>query len=333
MNRDQAKSRNFLWTTLLSAFALGWVLFGVNRWIDRYYVFHSQDGVFEEDLEPNMRVMKARYLKKHCGEFDAVVVGSSRAAAYRTEDLARLFGVKAYNYGVPAGDLRGIRRRLEWLSEQSCLPNKVFLPMSIDRLKIHPPANDLLRKEYPAVADVPGYEREFWLSYLGADAFISNLRIVSRKLEGRDDPRFRYDLRSGDTEYYWDQKFDIGACPERVIESASSVIATYADHLLALQDFVGGQGAQLILIWNPVRRGEQIARVKDASRLIERVSGDIRHVYRLPLDDPMLIDSDFYHDPSHFKPEVASKTLGDARHRVSLGRLLAELKRAAGNCG
>ena len=52
-------------------------LLAVNYFVDRYSVFHPRDGVFEEFLEPNTRVLKAEYLAANCSKFDAMVVGSS----------------------------------------------------------------------------------------------------------------------------------------------------------------------------------------------------------------------------------------------------------------
>ncbi len=206
------KSGKFLLVFAVVCLLFAVLLVSVNYFTDRYYVFHDIDGVFDEILEPNTRVLKARYLEQHCSEFDALIMGSSREVGYLTADINHAFGVKTYNYGVAAGNLRGILGRLEWLASMNCLPGQIFLPISIDKLRLPERPNDLLRKEYPAIIGGGDYKREFMLSYIGADAFLSNIRKLLRRARKGGDPEFRYDLNTGDVYYLWDRTFEIDDC-------------------------------------------------------------------------------------------------------------------------
>ena len=153
LNRKQDKSTRFLRVFVLSVIVFAVLLISVNYFTDRYYVFHPQEGVFEEFLEPNTRVLKARYLERHCSEFDAILMGSSRDVGYRTADIDTAFGVNSYNFAVAAGNLRGVLARLEWLASMNCVPGRIFLPISPDRLRLPARPDDLLRKEYPDIVD------------------------------------------------------------------------------------------------------------------------------------------------------------------------------------
>lgn len=95
LNRIQDKSARFLRIFVLSVVAFAVLLISLNYFTDRYYVFHPQEGIFEEFLEPNTRVLKARYLQRHCSEFDAILMGSSRDVGYRTTDIDTAFGVNS----------------------------------------------------------------------------------------------------------------------------------------------------------------------------------------------------------------------------------------------
>jgi hypothetical protein len=330
-NRTENSSR-FLLVFTLACLAFTALLVSVNYFTDRYSVFHGRDGVFHELLEPNTRVLKARYLEQHCSEFDAVIMGSSREIAYLTADINRAFGVKAYNYGVAAGNLRGILGRLEWLASMDCLPGRIFLPISIDKLRLPERPNDLLRKEYPAIIGSSDYRREFFLSYIGADAFLSNIRKLLRRARKGVDPKFRYDLSSGDVYYLWDRTFEIDECLAGADHAGDLIIRQYADFLFAIQSLAEDNGAEIDLIWNPQPINMQLAYAAQAGDLFQLISKRFDGIYRLPLSDERLRNSEFYHDRGHFKQVLGAAVIASGGNLVPLGTLASELEAAAAIC-
>jgi hypothetical protein len=243
-----------------------------------------------------------------------------------------LFGVKSYNFSVASGILPGILARLQWLAGKGCMPGRVFIAMSIDRLQFPARPNDLLRKEYPPIVGGDAYYREFLLSYLGSDALFSNLGKAVERVFKRPAPRFRYDMRSGDVEYLWDQELTLPTCPAAPVATDILAIRRYAGYLRQIRDLADAHGAELTLVWNPISRAEQLAHLQDARQLFPEIEGVSDHVYRLPVTDPRLADGRYYHDSGHFKPELAVASVASPEQRVSLERLLAELESAGQAC-
>lgn len=325
-------ARRFLRTLWGTVSVLVLLMLALNYLTDRYYVFHPRSDAFEEVLEPNTRVLKAAYLEDHCASFDSVILGSSRAAVYRTGDLERTFGGRAFNFGVATGSLPDILDRLEWLDSLGCLPRRIYLPLSIDRLRFANRPNDLLRKEYPAIVGEAGYRREFLLTYLGIDAFFSNLRAVWEKQVKRPEARFRYDLSSGDVDYLWDRELEFPQCPDREVRTDPVTLDRFADYLARIEGLAASRDSELVLFWNPIPLADQLARVEDAGALFRRIGGKPEAIYRVPLTDPRLIDGDAFHDKGHFKAELAASVYESPENRVPLNRLLDELVEARSRC-
>ena len=330
--RKNSASRKFLHLMLAVIIGFSLVLLAVNYSVDRYSVFHPRNGVFDDFLEPNTRVLKAEYLAANCSKFDAMVVGSSRAAAYHTADFSQVFGVNAYNFGVATGSLPGILERLEWLASLDCMPRRIFLPLSIDRLHFPNRPNDLLRKEYPDIVGTPAYRREFLLSYLGTDAFFSNVRKLLEQLLKQPEPRLRYDMSSGDVDYLWDRELEFSACPEAPVSTDPVIIREFVSYLEQIDALTDEHGAELILLWNPIPRAAQVAHLEDAKRLFADIEGFSSVIFRLPPSDSRLIDGRHYHDKGHFKPGLAAAVFNAADHQVSHAQLLEELQHAADRC-
>ena len=334
MSEERQNSEARLFLRILWAVAAGALLLmlAVNYFSDRYYVFHPRGDAFTEVLEPNTRVLKAAVLEKRCASFDTVIMGSSRAAVYRTADLDRAFGSRAFNFGVATGSLPDILDRLEWLDELGCMPRRIVLPLSIDRLRFTDRPNDLLRKEYPAIVGEGAYRREFLLSYLGIDAFFSNLRALWEKRVKRPPARFQYNLASGDVEYLWDRNLEFPPCPDEEMRTDPVTLDRYADYLARIRDLAVARGSELVLFWNPIPLAGQLAHVDDARALFDRIGGFTKEIYRVPLDDPRLTDGSAFHDKGHFKPELAASVYEDSENRVSPAHLLDELAAARSAC-
>lgn len=331
-NTESQSARKFLRVLILSVIGLSLLMVLLNFLTDRYYVFHPRTEPFEEFLEPNTRVLKANYLAQNCSRFDAAIFGSSRAAAIRTHDLDKAFGVTSYNFGVATGSLPGILARLEWLDGMACMPRYVFLPISIDRLRFTERPNDLLRKEHPAIVGQPAYHREFLLSYLGIDAFFSNVRKLLEDLFSQPEPRFRYDPGRGDVDYLWDRDLEFSACPRGAVRTDNFSIGRYVDVLSEINAMVLSRGSELVLLWNPIPVADQLAHLEDARALFRQFAGSEQSLFRLPPDDARLIDSGQYHDPGHYKPGLIAAVFSEPRHRVPFGQLLNELQALQNEC-
>ena len=221
---------------------------------------------------------------------------------------------------------------VEWLADRECMPGRVFLAVSIDRLRFPARPNDLLRKEYPAIVGGAAYQREFLLSYLGSDALVSNVRKLWEKIIEDPASRFRYHMATGDAEYLWDRELEFPACPDGSISTDAVTIRQFVDYIRKIKELADSYGSGLTLIWNPIPKAEQIAHLQDARNLFQALSGVADDLYRLPVTDERLLDGRNFHDRGHFKPELGSAVIASDEHRVSLEQLTLELEQAAQLC-
>jgi hypothetical protein len=229
--------------------------------------------------------------------------------------------------------LPDILARLEWLDAIGCMPQTVVLPISIDRLHFTERPNDLLRKEHPAIVGDPAYNREYLLSYLGVDAFFSNLKKVMDQLISHPQPRFRYDPRSGNVEYLWDRELELSPCPDLPSQTDPVTIGRFVEYLQRIDSFVLNSGSRLVLLWNPIPIMDQLAHLEDARELFSRLGGAEQMLYRLPPDDGKLSDdSRYYHDRGHYKPELAAAVFAHPQNRVPFRQLLNELQTLQNQC-
>ncbi len=277
-------------------------------------------------------MLKARYLERHCSEFDAILMGSSRDVGYHTADIDTAFGVNSYNYGVAAGNLRGVLARLEWLASMNCVPGRIFLPISPDRLRLPARPDDLLRKEYPDIVNEKKYRREFIMSYIGADAFISNVRKLIRLAGKEPEAKFRYDMNKGDVYYLWNHPFPISECVSEANVADRETVETFVLYLSRIRTLAMENDAEITLILNPQPIGSQLAHAEVAGLIFQLIAGEIHQIYRLPLSDERLRDSDFYHDRGHFRHELGAAIILTPENEVSLSQLTQELVQAARVC-
>ena len=176
------------------------------------------------------------------------------------------------------------------------------------------------------------YEREFFLSYLGVDAFFSNLRKLLERIFRRPGSRFRYDPRSGDVDYLWDRELKLSACSGNAVVTNDVIIWRYIEYLKRIDALVHERGSELVLLWNPIPVEDQLAHLRDAGELFIQFGGVEKMMFRLPPGDERLLDGSQYHDPGHFKPELVAAILAEPKNRVPFLQILNELQLLQNQC-
>ena len=121
---------------------------------DPYCVF----GVIrypKRNFEPNTRFLKIEYLRRH-PEYDAFILGSSRAAYYGADIAERLCpGDQQYfNLSVSLENGAGIRRKLKWLIAHRRV-SQAILNLDFDVQSVATDPLDLLRQDHPLVSGTP----------------------------------------------------------------------------------------------------------------------------------------------------------------------------------
>ena len=131
--------------------------------LDPYCVF----GIVrfpKQNFEPNSRFLKIEYLR-HRPEFDAFILGSSRASYYGADTAEAVCpGQHRYfNLSVSLENGIGMRRKVEWLLNHRRL-NHVILNLDFDIQSVPTDALDLLRQDHPSVTR--SSELGFYAKYL-----------------------------------------------------------------------------------------------------------------------------------------------------------------------
>lgn len=118
----------------------------------------------KRNFEPNSRFLKVEYLQRH-PEYDAFILGSSRAAFLDASVAERLCGdqIRYYNLNASLESGAGIRRKLQWLAASRRVRQVVVL-VDFDLQSVGTDPLDLLRQEHPLVSGTPFLS--FYAKYL-----------------------------------------------------------------------------------------------------------------------------------------------------------------------
>lgn len=118
---------------------------------DPYRVF----GVIrypKRNFEPNTRFLKVEYLRQH-PEYDAYILGSSRASYYEAESARRFCGPQRryFNLNASLENGAGIRRKLDWLARTRPV-RQAIINVDFDLQSVPGDPLDLLRQDHPLIS-------------------------------------------------------------------------------------------------------------------------------------------------------------------------------------
>jgi len=305
----------------------------LNYFADCFSVFHDKPINFETNFEPNTRFIKTQFLKNNCSNFNAIIFGNSRSAGFTTEDINEQFEAKSYNYCVSGETPLGILQKLKWLQHINCMPNTIFLPISIDRTQLidYTKQSRLLRLEHPYISNQENnffYRKNFLLS-MASSKF--NLLYIASQLTGKK-TKLSYNFSTGDVTYLWDKKFNIKDCQNENRALSEQTIIDFAKVLTEIKQFANQHNSKVILAWTPQPISDQLAYdTRTLDLLFHSLSPYYQFIYRIPLSDARLKNNYFFHDPSHFKPELGKNVFQPA-NKILLLKLLEEIKEMKSNC-
>ena len=104
------------------------VISGTNYFVDPYGYFRSQSGdCYDLDENDYLREQKAQHIKHFSDNYDAYLIGGSKAGALRTEKLSELDGYRYYNCWVMSGNFEDYEAYTKYIVENTNA-KKVLLP-------------------------------------------------------------------------------------------------------------------------------------------------------------------------------------------------------------
>lgn len=125
------------WSFLFAGFIVLCLLFimGTNYFVDPFGYFRAQGGSdYTLDENHYLREIKAEQIKSHADEYDAYLIGGSKAGAIRTEKLTQLDGYRYYNAWVLSGNFQDYYYYTKYVVE-NCKPKKILLQISSSEIK------------------------------------------------------------------------------------------------------------------------------------------------------------------------------------------------------
>lgn len=124
------------WTIIFVCLILFCLLFiaGTNFIIDPYGYFGARNGEnYSMDEEDYLREQKAEHIKYHADDYDAYLVGGSKAGAIRSEKLSDLDGYRYYNCWLLSGNFEDYYAYSKYII-QTAHPKKILLHISTSEI-------------------------------------------------------------------------------------------------------------------------------------------------------------------------------------------------------
>ena len=110
-------------------------IMGVNYFYDPYGYFRSQSGdCYDLDENDYLREQKAEHIKHFSDQYDAYLIGGSKAGALRTDKLKELDGYNYYNCWVLSGNFQDYEAYTKYIVEHT-KAKKVLLQISTSEIK------------------------------------------------------------------------------------------------------------------------------------------------------------------------------------------------------
>lgn len=110
-------------------------IMGINYVVDPYGYFRSQSGdCYDLDENDYLRELKAEHIKHFSDNYDAYLIGGSKAGALRTEKLKELDGYNYYNCWVMSGNFQDYEAYTKYIVENTNA-KKILLQISTTEIK------------------------------------------------------------------------------------------------------------------------------------------------------------------------------------------------------
>jgi len=188
--------RKFLLKLLAFTLILTAILLPVSVVIDPYNVFHYDQPV-DNGVEPNKNFIKTKYLLSNPGQFDSIVMGSSRAGFL---DVSTIPGGKyydlCYSEGVPAEHVQ----TLKTLIKGGFVPKNVLVLTDDISCFVDPAMHDskLFRTAYPSGGILSWLK--FYAKYCDLLMIYDSLSVIKEHQAVGADPDFVSRFKTSGTE-------------------------------------------------------------------------------------------------------------------------------------
>ncbi|MBF0483549.1 MAG: hypothetical protein HQL25_02470 [Candidatus Omnitrophica bacterium] len=282
-------------------------LVGISNWNRKY-------------ISANFRYLKEDYLKTHHQDFDAYIMGSSRANFYNARLASELLGYKYYSFATSAEHVDRIYEKLIWMKKQGFQIKQVILPLDYDFMFLTDdlPPDAIDTKEHP---DVSG---ESWFSFyppifLKFD-FNNWRKTIRDNFNKKKDLGYKFDVSTGHW-YYIDRDAQIARSHEKYIKEKLDQKLPYVkgvgdrtrvnlDRLRKVIGFLKDEKIAYIVIINPYYSWTfqtfDLEAYKKWFSNVVKITGGVWNFSGL---NTVTQNKYLYYDPSHFVWSVGDQVL------------------------
>jgi hypothetical protein len=287
---------------VLAAMTAAACLIAANMILDPYRIIHATVGT--RTFQPNSRVYKLEFLSRHCMDYDAYVVGDSRAQILTGQDLEDVGGRRFYNLAAPRDEITSIVRRLKFLAGKGCPISAVIAGESIDIVSDGKDTS-LLNTESPLISGEsrPAFLGRFFFSSQPLIDYFGQMIFGSPY-------RFKYDA-DGHVEYLWRMKSPADllapSCrPPQLSEAAKRLLFLKLPAYRELAELSVKNHFQAIVWITPFNNWKQEAFDDPEVRSFLSQLRSIPHLSVIDADrsSPMLSDFTVWTDCLHFRGPV-----------------------------
>ncbi|MGE5280397.1 MAG: hypothetical protein ACM3L6_06615 [Deltaproteobacteria bacterium] len=312
MENARAYNKTFF---LIAATAIAAAVF-LNVTLDIHRVF-GVCGWNRKYLDEDVGFLKIKYLKTH-RDYDAFVVGSSRANYLDARMASELSGHRYYSLAEPAEKIDRISRTMQWVVREGIPVKQVIVCLDFDTLFLSPDLSDsiLSTKAHPEVTGESWID--FYPSYLFQFDGRDYKKFLKRTPPGYWTKNFRLDVVSG----HWflpDWDRQIAQDPEKYLketfyqttyERGQGRIPVNLERLKALLGFLDAQGIRRIVVINPCNYSlfKTFDR-REYRQWIRAVTMICGRVWDFSGPNAVTRDDHLYYETSHFRWPVGDEVL------------------------
>jgi len=302
------------WSTFVafSVFVIVAGIVSLNVFVDPFSIFGVNVG--RHGFTPNERYNKVEFLLTNPGDFDALILGSSRMGVFDPTTLERHRPDRSYyNLGLFAGTPNDAYRILATLFDNGIEVNEVLLGLDVFPFTEATPITDPATRHHPAVLGVS--RLTYFSSYLFIPSFLPAFSRLRHQYSDQPDIEFdfegsgryvlsKYDrLIAVDHAEYIRSRFSLDGPP---LSGSLLWVDRRFDELARLVDFLSKNQIDSFVFVHPQHHAQMSTiSERDYEEFLRRVRQIVPDAVDFNRFSEITNDDSLYYDIKHYRAPVA----------------------------
>ncbi|MFA5461682.1 MAG: hypothetical protein WC274_06365 [Sulfurimonas sp.] len=177
---------------LLGIFLLSFLIVGVNFIVDPYNITKYNLLNIEFKFARDDRTEKTNYFSA-LGQFDNIMIGSSRVYSINPEKVTKYLGGTTYNFGVGTATVEDHLGILLYLQKENKLPKNIIIGVDFYTFNPDTPPNKyFLKNKALNFLSYNGAQENYIEKFFSFDAFRASIKTLSKHIKNKN-MRSRFD--------------------------------------------------------------------------------------------------------------------------------------------